>query len=100
MARGKKKQSNPDPSIYWRNGRAYGDVGGKREALAPSEKTWGTTDPEIAQALFHARLGELEDKRRGRAGAVTRRSTTRPDQGPAHLSTALGSESGPVPRRP
>ena len=37
MAKGKKKQSNPNPSIYWRNGRAYGDfhaygdVGGREK---------------------------------------------------------------------
>lgn len=67
------------PRIYWRNGRAYGDfrayedVGGGREALSEPGQTWGTDDAEIAEALFSARLAELEKKRRGRAGVRTER---------------------------
>ena len=77
-----RKPKNLGSHIYWRNGRAYADlrkysdVGGDREALAPDGATWGTTDPKIADALFAARLSELEERRRGRAGAPQRRSTT------------------------
>jgi integrase len=79
MARPKKQHN---PSIVWRTGRAYGDfraysdVGGGREALAEPGGTWGTTDPEIAQALFSARLAELESKRKGRVGITHERSVT------------------------
>ncbi|MGK7312560.1 MAG: tyrosine-type recombinase/integrase [Candidatus Longimicrobiales bacterium M2_2A_002] len=60
--------------------RAYSDVGGAREALAPVRGDtkdgshvlgtgWGTTDPALADALFDKRKAELKDKRAGRAGA-------------------------------
>lgn len=70
------------PRIIWRNGRAYGDfrafedVGGGREALAEPGSIWGTTDPEIADALFDARLAELKDSKRGRVGAPQQKSIT------------------------
>jgi integrase len=79
MARPKKQR---DPSIVWRDGRAYGDfrayadVGGGREALAEPGSTWGTKDKEIAGALFSARLAELEAKRRGRVGIRQERAVT------------------------
>lgn len=78
----KRSSKNRGPRIYWRNGRAYGDfrtyedVGGGREALAPSGKSWGTKDPDVAQSLFSARLAELEEKRRGRVGAERDRDIT------------------------
>ena len=56
--------------------RSYEDVGGERSALSEPGSKWGTTDPEIAEALFTARLLELQEKRRGGAGAPQRRSTT------------------------
>ena len=77
-----RKKKNNGPHIYWRNGRAYADfrsysdAGGDRWALAKPGATWGTTDPEVAEALFAAQLADLQDKRRGRAGAPQRRSTT------------------------
>ncbi len=60
--------------IFSRAGRFYGDFrgydveGGGREALAPRGKSWGTTDPAIAVALYDARLEELKEKRRKHAG--------------------------------
>jgi integrase len=78
---GKKRQNN-GPRIFWRNGRAYADfrsyadVGGQRKALAEPGKKWGTTDPEIAEALFAAELAELQANRAGRVGVSQRRSTT------------------------
>ena len=81
--RGRPKGSrNRGAHIYWRNDRAYGDFreyqkeGGGREALSEPGETWGTTDPDIAQALFSTRLEELKAKRQGRAGAPQQRSTT------------------------
>ena len=77
-----RRKKNNGPHIYWRNGRAYADlrsyaeVGGGREALAPPGSTWGTTDPEIAEALFAARLAELEAKRKGQVGIRPRRTIT------------------------
>ena len=62
------------PHIFWRNGRAYADLG-KREALAPPHSTWGTKDPEIALLLFESRLAELQAIRKNHAG-ITRRKTT------------------------
>ena len=79
MSRPRKQH---ETRLYWRNGRAYGDfraydkVGGKREALAEKGATWGTKDPEIAEALFAARLRELQERRKGRAGVEVRRTTT------------------------
>ena len=79
MSRPRKQH---ETRLYWRNGRAYGDfraydeVGGKREALAEKGATWGTKDPEIAEALFAARLRELQERRKGRAGVDVRRTTT------------------------
>ena len=79
MARPRK---NPGPSIYWRKGRAYADfrayadVGGARQALSGPGSTWATTDREIAEALFAARLIELEDARKGRAGVEQVQHTT------------------------
>jgi len=76
------KRKNTGPHIYWRNDRAYGDfrsyedVGGGREALAPPGSTWGTKDEEVAEALFAARLAELQEKRAGRVGVEKRRTTT------------------------
>lgn len=80
----KKARSNKHlgPRIIWRNGRAYGDfrtyadVGGGREALAEPGAKWGTTDEDIALALFQARLAELDAKKRQQVGAPTRRSIT------------------------
>lgn len=83
MARKKKaKTRNGGPHIVWRNGRAYADlrayadVGGDKSALAGPGSKWGTTDPEIAEALFAAKLVDLQAKRAGRVGVVTRRTTT------------------------
>ncbi|HSW31883.1 MAG TPA: tyrosine-type recombinase/integrase [Longimicrobiales bacterium] len=79
MARRKKVNG---PHVYWRGARAYGDfrsyadVGGGREPLAVAGTKWGTTDTEIAGALFAARLAELDAKRRGAVGVPTKRSTT------------------------
>ncbi|NIP57530.1 MAG: hypothetical protein GWM92_04965, partial [Gemmatimonadetes bacterium] len=76
------KRKNTGPHIFWRNGRAYGDfrsyedVGGGREALAPPGKTWGTEDKEVAEALFTARLAELQAKRKGQVGIEERRTIT------------------------
>ncbi|MEX2374319.1 MAG: site-specific integrase [Dehalococcoidia bacterium] len=73
------------PSIYWRNGRAYGDfrpyrdVGGGREALKEPGRAWATQDPEAAMILFTARLQELQDKRRGRIGLPVALRVTRLD---------------------
>lgn len=81
MGRSRKKKST-GPHIYWRNGRAYADlrayedVGGGREALAPPGASWGTKDPEVAEALFSARLVELQAKRKGRVGIREVRSTS------------------------
>ena len=64
------------PLIFWRNDRAYADfrpysdVGGGREALAEPGRRWGTTEPDIALALFEARLAELREKRKGRVDAL------------------------------
>lgn len=55
--------------------RAYSEVGGGREALTDRGAAWGTQDVDIAERLFAKRLGELQEKRRGRAG-VNNRSTT------------------------
>ena len=77
-----RRAKNKDPKMYWRNGRAYGDfrafekVGGGREALAQQGETWGTTDEEIARALFSRRLNELQQMSRRRAGAAPGSSTT------------------------
>lgn len=82
MARKRRKRGRPETKLYWRNGRAYGDfrayadVGGGREALALPGKSWGTEDPEIADALFAQRLQELEGKRKQRAGLKVREVTT------------------------
>lgn len=82
MARTNRTRRDNGPRMYWRNGRAYGDfrsysdVGGEREALALPGAKWGTTDPEVAEALFAARLGELNAKRKGSVGIESRRSTT------------------------
>lgn len=82
MARAEKNSKHDGPHIYWRNDRAYADlrayadVGGTREALAQPGSTWGTTDPQIAEALFVARLAELDAKRKGSVGIETRRATT------------------------
>ena len=69
--------------MFQRNGRfyadfrAYADVGGERGSLAESAASWGTTDREIAEALFATKLAELQEKRRGRVGASQEaRSTT------------------------
>ena len=89
----KPKKKYPGPHIVWRQGgemsttwsegaraygdfRAYEDVGGGRSALSEPGSGRGTTDPEIAEALFTARLLELQEKRRGRAGSTQRRTTT------------------------
>lgn len=79
---GKRKKKNAGPHIFWRRGRAYADfrayanVGGGRGALTPPGSTWGTTDPEIADALFATKLTELQAKRTTRVGVPRRRSTT------------------------
>lgn len=71
-----KRKKSRGPSIYWRNDRAYGDfraysdVGGGREALAPRGQSWGTTDQELAERLFAERLEELKDRRAGRVGGT------------------------------
>jgi hypothetical protein len=63
------------PPIFWRSGRAYADlrayadVGGGREALCEPDSKWGTTEEAIAEALFAARVTELQERRRGRVGA-------------------------------
>lgn len=78
----KRTNGHDERLIVWRNGRAYGDfrsyedVGGGREALAEPGKTWGTTDAEIANALYDARLDELKGKRKERVGVEERRYTT------------------------
>ena len=99
MARRKKRVG---PHIYWREGskthleytpgarayadlRAYADVGGSREALAEPGSSWGTTDPEIALALFESRLEELRTLRKGRAGAPQQKSTTLQELARHHL---------------
>ena len=89
MAR--KPTKNIGPHVFWRNGRAYGDfreyvdMGGSREALALAGSTWGTKDPETADALFIERLAELQEKRRGRAGVARPRSTTLAELVQKHL---------------
>ncbi|HET9947572.1 MAG TPA: tyrosine-type recombinase/integrase [Longimicrobiales bacterium] len=106
MARKAKKQTRGRPRgrrtegahIYWRNGRAYGDFreyakeGGRREALAEPGSSWGTTDSEIAQAIFNTRLEELKAKRRGRAGAPQQQSTTLAELVSRHL--VMKAEAG------
>ena len=78
----KRKKKTDERLIIWRNGRAYGDfrsyedVGGSREALAEPGKTWGTTDTDIANALYDVRLAALKEKRKGRAGVTKERHTT------------------------
>ena len=58
------KKSKDGPHICWRHDRAYADlrtysdVGGGREALSEPGRKWGTMDPDIALALFGARLAE------------------------------------------
>lgn len=77
-----RKQKRTGPHIYWRNDRAYADfraysdVGGTRGALCEPGSTWGTTDAEIAEALFAAQLSVLQEKRRGRIGTPQSKSTT------------------------
>lgn len=88
MARPKKNQG---PHIFWRNGRAYADlrayadVGGSKEALAPRGSSWGTTDREIAEVLFEARVAELKAGRKDRAGVPHERSTTLGELARHHL---------------
>lgn len=78
----KRKNETDERLIIWRKGRAYGDfrsyedVGGNREALAEPGKTWGTTDAQIANVLYDARLAALKEKRRGRTGVTKQRHTT------------------------
>ena len=80
-----KARKTAGPHIFARNGRwyadfrAYADVGGDRSALSESGSSpgsWGTTDKTVAEALFAAKLAELQGKRRGRAGVQQIRSTT------------------------
>jgi integrase len=87
----KRKQGRPAKGtrIIWRNGRAYADfrayrdvmertpdgmVPSGREALCEPGAKWGTQDPDTAEALFAARLEELKNKRRARAGAPPRKA--------------------------
>jgi integrase len=89
--RRKPARSNDGPHIFWRGGRAYADlrayadVGGKKSPLNVKGATWGTTDPEVAKALFADRLSELETKRRTGAGAPVRKSTTLAELARDHL---------------
>jgi len=77
-----RPRKHTGPHIYWRNGRAYADlrayadVGGGRAALALPGSSWGTTDPDIALALFEAKLAELKGKRAKGAGVAVRRTTS------------------------
>lgn len=81
------------PRIFWRNGRAnadfraYSDVGGGRESLTEPGRKWGTTDPDVALALFEGRLAELREKRAGRIGAPRRNKTTLAALARHHLLT-------------
>ena len=101
----KKKRRPTGPRIYWREGRAYGDfrtfsdVGGGREALAEPGQTWGTTDEEIAQAIFATRLAELEEKHRRRVLAAA--DAPPPSEGDCiTFRTALGEFTAqPVGKR-
>jgi integrase len=86
--------------IYWRGKRAWGDfrawedVGGKREPLAPVGAQRGTTDETEAAILWDARAEELERKRRSaRARAVHRPDTLR-GYAPTYL-VAKAQESDP-----
>jgi integrase len=87
-----KKPGRPKAGtrIYRRNGRAYGDfrayadVGGGREALSEPGQTWGTTDPEMAEALFLKRLAELRELQEGRT-IQRKRHTTLGRLAAAHL---------------
>lgn len=60
-----KKGKNNGPHNLWRNDRAYADfrsysdVGGERKALAAPGKRRGTTDPNIAEALFAKELARF-----------------------------------------
>ena len=80
-----KARKNAGPHIFARNGRwyadfrAYADIGGDRSALSEPGAppgSWGTTDKTVAEALFAAKLAELQGKRRGRAGVQQTRTTT------------------------
>jgi len=81
------------PHIYWRKGtrkyleytpgarayadlRAYAEVGGGREALSERGSSWGTTDPDLALVLFEARVTDLKETRKGRAGLPQQKTTT------------------------
>lgn len=76
----KRKRKHEGPHIFWRGGRAYADlrayedVGGGKEALCEPGKKWGTKDEQIAEALFAARLAELQAKRANRVGVKQHRS--------------------------
>ena len=72
--------------IYWRQRggerrayadfRDYAEVGGGREALAPTGSTTATSDPVIAEVLVGRRLAELQERRRsGVVTGVTRQAT-------------------------
>lgn len=51
---------------WWGDFRDYQDVGGRREPLIPPGEHFGTTDPDVAQALLAARLKALDGFRRDR----------------------------------
>jgi hypothetical protein len=82
MSKKATRKTNDGPHVFWRNGRAYADlrayadVGGDKSPLALPGATWGTTDQQIAEALFAAKLADLQAKRAGRVGIVERRTTT------------------------
>jgi hypothetical protein len=83
MSKKATRKTNDGPHVFWRNGRAYADlrayadVGGDKSPLALPGATWGTTDQQIAEALFAAKLADLQAKRAGRVGIVERRTTLR-----------------------
>lgn len=62
---------------YYGDFRAYADVGGGREALAPdSRNKRGTTDPDVAARLYADRLAELDRARRLRGlHGITKEAT-------------------------
>lgn len=96
-----RKRKHTGPYIFWRNGRRLRTCarmrtgrGRGRETLSEPDSKRGTTDEAIAEALFEARVTELQDRRWGRVGALHRWSRT---EAP---STPSSSTRRPLSTRP
>jgi integrase len=83
-----KRQNADGQPYFYGDFRMWRDVGGKQEALKPRGAKDATTDPTEAQALFAARLLELQEARRTRA-AQPEDARTDGDKYPARLGPAF-----------